>query len=69
MYRNTELPDDRNVQWPTEIVAECILQHIEIYKINAVVTFDKHGISKHKNHISLYYAIAALCIEKKVPHC
>ena len=65
---STELPDDRNVQWPTEIVAECILQHIEIYKINAVVTFDKHGISKHKNHISLYYAIAALCIEKKVPH-
>lgn len=65
---STELPDDRNVQWPTEVVAECILQYVEIYKINAVVTFDKHGISKHKNHVSLYYAIAALCIEKKVPY-
>ncbi|XP_033191706.1 phosphatidylinositol glycan anchor biosynthesis class L [Bombus vancouverensis nearcticus] len=65
---STELPDDQNVQWPTEVVAECVLQHVEIYKINAVVTFDKHGISKHKNHISLYYAIAALCIEKKVPY-
>lgn len=69
MYRSTELPDDQNVQWPTEVVSECILQHVEIYKINAVVTFDKYGISKHKNHISLYYAIAALCIEKKVPYC
>lgn len=65
---STELPDDQNVQWPTEVVAECILQHLECYKINAVVTFDKYGISRHKNHISLYYAIAALCIEKKVPH-
>ncbi|XP_076277417.1 phosphatidylinositol glycan anchor biosynthesis class L [Lasioglossum baleicum] len=64
---STELPDDQNVQWPTEVVAECILQHVETYKINAVVTFDKHGISRHKNHISLYFAIAALCIEKKVP--
>ncbi|XP_076175697.1 phosphatidylinositol glycan anchor biosynthesis class L [Ptiloglossa arizonensis] len=64
---STELPDDQNVQWPTEVVAECILQHVESYKINAVVTFDKHGISRHKNHISLYFAIAALCIEKKVP--
>lgn len=40
-----------------------------MYKINAVVTFDKYGVSRHKNHISLYFAIAALCIEKKVPPC
>ncbi|XP_006622406.1 N-acetylglucosaminyl-phosphatidylinositol de-N-acetylase [Apis dorsata] len=65
---STELPDDQNVQWPTEIVAEFILQYVESYKINAVITFDKHGISRHKNHISLYFAIAALCIEKKVPY-
>ncbi|XP_018307213.1 N-acetylglucosaminyl-phosphatidylinositol de-N-acetylase [Mycetomoellerius zeteki] len=62
-----ELPDDQGIQWPTDTVAESILQYIEMYKINAVVTFDKHGVSRHKNHISLYFAIAALCIEKKVP--
>ncbi|XP_012534930.1 N-acetylglucosaminyl-phosphatidylinositol de-N-acetylase [Monomorium pharaonis] len=62
-----ELPDDQHVQWPTQMVAENILQYIEMYKINAVVTFDKYGVSRHKNHISLYFAIAALCIEKKVP--
>ncbi|KYM83945.1 PREDICTED: N-acetylglucosaminyl-phosphatidylinositol de-N-acetylase [Atta cephalotes] len=62
-----ELPDDQGVQWPTDTVAESILQYIEMYKINAVVTFDKYGVSRHKNHISLYFAIAALCIEKKVP--
>ncbi|EFN78659.1 N-acetylglucosaminyl-phosphatidylinositol de-N-acetylase [Harpegnathos saltator] len=64
---SSELPDNQAVQWPTDEVAESILQYIEIYKINAVVTFDKYGVSRHKNHISLYFAIAALCIEKKVP--
>ncbi|XP_058794875.1 N-acetylglucosaminyl-phosphatidylinositol de-N-acetylase [Phymastichus coffea] len=64
----TELPDDPKVQWPEDVVAESILHYIQSYKIDAVVTFDKHGVSKHRNHISLYYAIASLCIEKKVPH-
>lgn len=69
MCRSSELPDDQSVQWPTDTVAESILQYVEMYKINAVVTFDKYGVSRHKNHISLYFAIAALCIEKKVPPC
>lgn len=69
MHRSSELPDDQSVQWPTDTVAESILQYIEMYKINAVVTFDKYGVSGHKNHVSLYFAVAALCIEKKVPSC
>jgi len=63
------MPDDSNIQWPIDVVAENILQYIEMYRINAVVTFDKHGVSRHKNHISLYFAVAALCIENKVPSC
>jgi len=69
MYRSSEMPDDSSIQWPTDIVAENILQYVEMYRINAVVTFDKHGVSRHKNHISLYFAIATLCIENKVPPC
>ncbi|XP_008548669.1 N-acetylglucosaminyl-phosphatidylinositol de-N-acetylase [Microplitis demolitor] len=64
---NSELPDDPKVQWPGNIVSENILHYIETYKMNAVVTFDKRGVSGHKNHISLYYAIASLCIENKIP--
>lgn len=67
--RNSELPDDPKVQWPGNIVSENILHYIETYKMNAVVTFDKRGVSGHKNHISLYYAIASLCIENKIPSC
>lgn len=68
-FRNSELPDDPKVQWPSDLVAKHILQHVETYKINAVVTFDKHGVSGHKNHISLFYGVALLCIEGTVPSC
>ncbi|XP_012288019.1 N-acetylglucosaminyl-phosphatidylinositol de-N-acetylase [Orussus abietinus] len=64
---DTDLPDDSKVLWSEDVVAGNILQHVESYKINAVVTFDKYGISGHKNHISLFYGIASLCMEKKVP--
>ncbi|XP_074111171.1 phosphatidylinositol glycan anchor biosynthesis class L [Cotesia typhae] len=64
---NSELPDNPKVQWSGSIVSKNILHCIETYKMNAVVTFDKRGVSGHKNHISLYYAIASLCIEKKIP--
>lgn len=63
------MPDSPNVQWPENIVSNIILRYIESYKINAVVTFDKHGVSKHKNHIAIYYGIASLCIERKIPTC
>lgn len=50
-------------------MADNILHFIELYKINAVITFDKYGVSKHKNHISLFYGMASLCMDKKVPAC
>lgn len=64
---SSELPDDPTIQWPNDIVADHILQYIELYKMDAVVTFDKYGVSGHKNHISLYYAVASLCLDKKIP--
>lgn len=67
MLMDTELPDSQSVKWPQEVVAQYILNHIESHKINAVVTFDKYGVSGHGNHISLFYGVASLCMEQKVP--
>ncbi|XP_012266761.1 N-acetylglucosaminyl-phosphatidylinositol de-N-acetylase isoform X2 [Athalia rosae] len=64
---STQLPDDPKVQWPKNIVAETILLHVESYRINAVVTFDKRGVSGHRNHISIFYGVASLCMENKLP--
>ena len=38
-------------------------RHVSSLAINTVVTFDRHGISSHKNHISIYYAMACLALE------
>lgn len=32
-----------------------------------MITFDKIGISKHQNHVSIYYAIALLFTDKHLP--
>lgn len=32
-----------------------------------VITFDKYGVSNHPNHISIFYAVAYLCLEKQLP--
>ncbi|XP_015512520.1 N-acetylglucosaminyl-phosphatidylinositol de-N-acetylase [Neodiprion lecontei] len=64
---STQLPDDPKVQWPENVVGETILQHVESYRINAVITFDKRGVSGHKNHTSIFYGVASLCMENKLP--
>ncbi|XP_015593487.1 N-acetylglucosaminyl-phosphatidylinositol de-N-acetylase [Cephus cinctus] len=64
---NPELPDDPTLIWPETEVSKIMLNFIETYKINAVLTFDKFGVSGHKNHISLFYAFASMYMEKRVP--
>lgn len=62
-----DLPDDISRRWPEEIVAELILNHIEIYDITTLITFDKSGISSHPNHFSIYYAVAHLSFSGDIP--
>lgn len=61
------LPDSKDVRWPTELVSHMILDQIERYEIDTLITFDKYGISRHANHCSIYYAIAYLSIERNLP--
>lgn len=67
VYNHTNLPDEMEAKWPIELVAKLILNHVETFSIDTLVTFDKHGVSYHLNHCSIYYAIAHLSIEKKLP--
>ena len=43
--------------WPSFQVASL--------SIDTCVTFDRHGVSGHRNHISLYYALACLAMEDR----
>ncbi|KAB0791039.1 hypothetical protein PPYR_02839 [Photinus pyralis] len=64
---HSNLPDAQGARWPTELLSRMILDQIERYDIDTLVTFDKYGISRHINHCSIYYAIAYLSIEKNLP--
>lgn len=68
VYNHSDLPDQMSTKWPIEVVAKLISKEIETYNINTLVSFDKHGVSYHLNHSSIYYAIAHLSIEKKLPN-
>lgn len=63
----TQLPDDPNVEWKVELLSQLILQHIEALDIDLLITFDKDGVSQHKNHTAIYYATASLCLSGLMP--
>lgn len=67
VHNHTNLPDAMDVRWPTEIVSQLILNLVQTYDINTLITFDRHGISRHSNHYSIYYAVAHLILEHKLP--
>lgn len=67
LIMSTLLPDDPKVKWREDILGSLILNHVEALSIDTVITFDKHGVSNHANHCSLFYAMALLSVEKKLP--
>lgn len=67
VYNHTDLPDAMDVRWPLEIISKRVQFFVEVYGITNIVTFDRHGISGHQNHSSIYYAIANLILDKQIP--
>lgn len=63
----TNLPDDPNVDWKTDAVANIILHTVESLGIQAIITFDRDGVSQHPNHCAVYYAAASLCLANLLP--
>ncbi len=53
------------VRWREELVSEVVLQAVVSNNIDVVVTFDRWGVSGHKNHTSIYNAMTLLSLEKK----
>jgi len=63
ILKHSALKDDPNVRWREELVSDIALRHVASLSIDTVITFDRHGVSGHRNHIALYYAMACLAIE------
>lgn len=63
----TRLRDDPSVRWREEVVSEVVLQTVHSHEIDTILTFDRYGVSGHKNHSSVYSAMAYLHMEHKLP--
>lgn len=63
----TQLPDGPNAEWKVEVLSQLILNYVETLDIELLITFDKDGVSHHKNHQAIYYATAALCLSGLMP--
>lgn len=67
LMNSTLLADDPNLNWKTELVAKQIRKEVESLDIEAIITFDRDGVSYHPNHCTIYYAAASLCLAGYLP--
>ena len=65
VLRYTRLRDDPRVRWREELVSDIVQQHVVSHDIDVVITFDRGGVSGHKNHSSINNALALLHLEKR----
>jgi len=63
VIRHSKLRDDPALRWREELVSDIISRHTATLHIDTIITFDRHGVSGHRNHVALYYAVACLAME------
>jgi N-acetylglucosaminylphosphatidylinositol deacetylase len=54
------LRDDQNVSWSSEAILGHVKQAIRRWNISTIISFDQYGVSGHRNHSSIYYALLNL---------
>ncbi|XP_003738911.1 N-acetylglucosaminyl-phosphatidylinositol de-N-acetylase-like [Galendromus occidentalis] len=52
--------DDPKASWEPEEILRIIVKYCGEHEIDAVVSFDSHGVSGHRNHTSIFHALATL---------
>ncbi|CAD8151799.1 unnamed protein product [Paramecium octaurelia] len=55
-----DLQDSMTATWPIEKIQKIVQKYIDENNIKGIITFDKHGISGHLNHIACYKAISTM---------
>jgi len=67
LHQYDKLKDDPNLEWNNVVVSRAIVDHVQAYDIETVITFDEYGISGHKNHSAIHKAIVHLIDHKQWP--
>ncbi|XKL64852.1 hypothetical protein PGB90_004938 [Kerria lacca] len=61
------LPDDPKRMWNENVIFRIIINYVETFHFDAVVSFDKDGISGHPNHKAIYYGLAHTLANESFP--
>lgn len=67
LFNCTLLPDNPKVEWKAELLSDIIKVHAESLDIDLLITFDRDGVSHHRNHQALYFATASLYLTGALP--
>jgi N-acetylglucosaminylphosphatidylinositol deacetylase len=54
------LKDDQSVSWSSDAILGHVKQSIRQWNISTLISFDQYGISGHRNHSAIYYALLKL---------
>lgn len=57
---DSRFPDNPNLAWAPQHIAEVVEKHIIDHKIKTVLTFDERGVSGHLNHIAIRVGVGHL---------
>lgn len=53
------LQDGMTTDWPTDVVAATVREHLDTVRPELVVTFDERGCSGHPNHVAVHHGTVA----------
>ncbi|CAF2442753.1 unnamed protein product [Rotaria sp. Silwood2] len=54
------LKDSQSISWSSDAILGHVKQSINQWNISTIISFDYYGISGHKNHSAIYYALLKL---------
>lgn len=66
---DSRLQDSIESIWPNEHVSSVIGKHIDFlsHPVDALITFDRRGVSEHANHIAAYNGTRDIALAKNLP--
>lgn len=62
-----DFQDNPNLVWDENAIALTLQRYQDAHDFSAIFTFDEHGISGHKNHVSLYHGASIFSRSHKSP--
>lgn len=64
---DARLQDSMEALWPADHISSVISSHIKTHPVEALITFDKRGVSDHLNHMATYNGTRDLAVARNMP--